>query len=321
MSFFFLSKLFPLKVSVIVVNWKVRELLRSCLRSVYAWTSLPPEMWEIVLVDNDSQDGSVEMVKAEFDEVRLIENKANVGFGAANNQAEKLAGGEYLLLLNPDTELESDAVAKLIAVLEAHPDAGIVGPRLLNGDRTLQRWTAGAFLALSNVATHYLFLDRLLPASLRPKPLYLDRDVDTELDVDWISGACMMIRRTALQSQLFDPRFFMYGEDMELCQRVKAGGWRIIYSPAVSIIHYHGASLKQQEGESLLSALKGPRKFFKMTHGRVALYCLDTVAVIGFVLRAVAFRFAAFACPSRYREKAALTWRYVGMALKVWGAP
>jgi N-acetylglucosaminyl-diphospho-decaprenol L-rhamnosyltransferase len=309
-----------LKVSVIVVNWKVRELLRECLRSLTADTTLAPQDWELFVVDNDSADGSVEMVREAFPQAQLIANKQNLGFGAANNQAAALAGGEYLLLLNPDTKVQDDAVRKLTALLDAQQDIGIVGPRLLNGDLTLQRWTAGAFLALTNAASHYLFLDRLLPRAMRPRPLYLDSDVQHDIDVDWVSGACMAIRRTAVSDGLFDPRFFMYAEDMELCHRVKGNGWRIAYTPSVSIVHYHGASLKQQEGESLLSALKGPRKFFLMTHGRTALYVLDTLALAGFLLRAIGFGIAAVLRPGRYANKAALSWRYVAMAKAVWGS-
>lgn len=310
------------KVAVIIVNWKVRELLRECLRSVYTQGGLPEDGFEVIVVDNNSGDGSVEMVRAEFPQVQLVANDANLGFGAANNQAMELTAAPVLLLLNPDTLVHDGALGGMVARLVNEPTLAIIGCRLLNADGTLQRWTGGAFPNLRNVACHYLFLDRLFPSALRPQSLYLDRDFAAPLDVDWVSGACMAIRRNALGGALFDKRFFMYAEDMELCQRMIHSGWRVSYDPAFSIIHYQGASIQQQETGVMLSSLKSPRYFFLLSHGPLAALALDVLTVTGFAIRWMAYRLAALLRPGcGFEGKARLSCHYLALALKVMVKP
>jgi len=293
-------------VSVVIVNWKVRDLLRDCLKSLLSASGLPPGAMQVIVVDNHSEDGSVEMVAREFPQVIMIDNAENVGFGRANNMALPRCSARYVLLLNPDTVVLQQAVQRLVASMDAAPDVAAMGCRLLNGDGSLQRWTGGAFPRLLNVVSHYLFLDRVLPPGLRPLPLYLERDVQTDMDIDWVSGACMMLRREMLDGKLFDPAFFMYGEDMELCHRLKLAGHRIVYSPLASIIHYQGASMKQQQGDTLLSSLKGPRQFYRQMRGERALWWFDLATVVGFALRCVMYTIASWLRPSRgFAAKAA----------------
>lgn len=293
-------------VSVIIVNWRVRDLLRQCLRSLQSSAGIPAERLQVIVVDNDSRDGSVAMVTAEFPEVALIANPDNPGFGRANNQALPLCRGRYVLLLNPDTVVMDSAVLRMLERMEANPDVAAIGCRLTNADRSLQRWTGGAFPRLWNVASHYLFLDLLLPRGLRAPPLYLTHDAPTDIDVDWVSGACMMLRAAALGGTLFDPRFFMYGEDMELCHRLKLAGHRVLYSPAASIVHFQGASMKQQHGDVLLSALKGPRQFYRQTRGERALWWFDALTVAGFAMRCLLYNAASWIRPRRgFAAKAA----------------
>jgi len=305
-------------VAIIIVNWKVRELLRACLTALAVQLDAGRRASEVIVVDNDSRDGSVEMLRAEFPHVRLLANASNLGFGAANNQAFALTAAPRIVLLNPDTLVRDDALGKMLDVLEAEPEVAIVGCRLLNADGSLQRWTAGAFPSLANVASHNLLLDRLLPRALRPAPLYLDSDVALPRDVGWVSGACMAIRREALGGRLFDPRFFMYAEDMELCRRMHDAGWRVRYEPRASIVHYQGASLQQQRAEVMLSSLKGPRLYFEMVHGRAAAVGLDALTMLGFGLRWAAYRAAAIVRPAAgYCARAASSRLYLGMAWHV----
>jgi GT2 family glycosyltransferase len=293
-------------VSVIIVNWKVRELLRHCLQSVRDAAGLAPQRLQVIVVDNDSGDGSVEMVAAEFPEVALIANADNPGFGRANNQALPLCTGRYILLLNPDTVVLDGAVRRLVEHMDGAPDVAVMGCRLVNADQSLQRWTGGAFPRAWNVANHYLFLDRLLPRSLRPPPLYLDHDAANDIEVDWVSGACMILRASMLDGKLFDSAFFMYGEDMELCHRLKLAGHRVVYTPVASIIHYQGASMKQQQGDVLLSSLKGPRQFYRQMRGERALWWIDLMTVVGFGLRSVLYTIGAWLRPhGSYAAKAA----------------
>jgi hypothetical protein len=284
-------------VSIIIVNWQVRDLLRACLQSLREQAGLPVERFETLVVDNASNDGSAAMVAAEFPEVRLIANAVNVGFGKANNQVLPLCSGRHVLLLNPDTLVLDGAVGRLVALMDAQPRVAVMGCRLLNGDGSLQRWTGGAYPRLLNLVNHYFFVDRLLPSSWRPMPLYLDRDVADDLAVDWVSGACMMLRASALQGHLFNPDYFMYGEDMELCHRLKQAGGQVIYTPRASIVHFQGESMKQQQGEVLLSSLKGPRQFYRQMRGGRGLWLYDLVTVAGFALRWALFGLGSWLRP------------------------
>ncbi len=272
-------------VSIIIVNWNVRELLRGSLQSLRDASGMPAERMQVIVVDNASADGSAAMVAAEFPEVTLLANADNLGFGRANNQALPLCTGRHVLLLNPDTLVLDGAVARMRTLMDAQPDVSVMGCRLLNGDGTLQRWTGGAYPRLANLVNHYFFLDRLLPARWRPMPLYLDRDVPDDMAVDWVSGACMMLRASALQGKLFNPDYFMYGEDMELCHRLKMAGGDVIYTPRATIVHFQGESMKQQQGEVLLSSLKGPRQFYRQMRGGRGLALYDLVTWAGFGLR------------------------------------
>ncbi|HUD34702.1 MAG TPA: glycosyltransferase family 2 protein, partial [Variovorax sp.] len=224
--------------------------------------------------------------------------------------------GDFVLLLNPDTVVEDGGLARLVAHMEARPDVAVTGCRLLNADRSLQRWTGGAYPRLLNVATHYLFIDRLLPPSWRPMPLYLDRDAITDREVDWVSGAVMLLRADRLDGQLFNTKYFMYGEDMELCHRLKQAGGRVVYTPAVSVIHYQGASMKQQQGDVLLSSLKGPRQFYRQMRGGRGLWLYDVVTVGGFGLRWILFGAAGALRPRSDLGAKARSSR--DMALRAW---
>jgi GT2 family glycosyltransferase len=309
-------------VSIIVVNWNVRDLLRECLRSTLEDGGIPPERLELVVVDNDSRDGSVEMVRAEFPQLPLVANRDNVGFGRANNQALPLCHGRHVLLLNPDTRVLPGALAALVRHMDETPDAAAMGCRLLNADGSLQRWTGGAFPRLLNVVTHYFFVDRLLPPGWRPMPLYLDRDVAHDIDVDWVSGAAMILRADRLDGRLFDPHYFMYGEDMELCHRLKAAGGRIVYTPVASIVHYQGESMKQQDADVMLSSLKGPRQFYRQMRGRRGVLAYDLVTVAGFALRALLYGASALlrGGDARLAAKARSSRDLMGRAWRILGS-
>ena len=270
-------------LSVVIVNWNVCDLLRESLLSVRKESTL--EDLEVVVVDNNSTDGSVEMVRAEFPWVRLVVHERNLGFAGGNNAALPLCRGRYVLLLNPDTVVVNRALDRLIAWMDRHPRAAIAGCRLLNTDGSLQRWTGGAFPNLANVLTHNLFLDSLLPARLRPTPLYRVGDGAADEQVQWVSGACLVVRREALDGRLFDESYFMYAEDLELCERVAARGWEVWYTPSASVVHHHGRSLKQQSGQIALSPVRGPRTFFARKRGPASVFMYDVISTSGFFLR------------------------------------
>ncbi|MGZ4056215.1 MAG: glycosyltransferase [Bacteroidia bacterium] len=234
-----------MKLSVIIVNYNVQHFLEQCLHSVRK--AVKNVNTEVFVVDNNSVDGSVMMVKEKFPEVQLIENKKNTGFSYANNQAMRIAKGEYVLLLNPDTVVEEDTFEKVISFMDAHPEAGGLGVKMLDGK--------GNFLPESKrglptpaVAFYKIFgLSRLFPRSKtfgRYHLGFLDKDKTNEVEI--LSGAFMLMRKAALDKVgLLDETFFMYGEDIDLSYRLILGGYKNYYFPETRIIHYKGESTKK----------------------------------------------------------------------------
>jgi GT2 family glycosyltransferase len=190
-------------------------------------------------VDNASADGSAALVQAEFPAVRLIVNDENLGFARANNQGIRASSGRYVVLLNSDTTVPPGALAALVAFMDAHPTAGAVGPRLLRTDGTPQPYAFGGDPTL-----RYL-LARGGNRLIFRRPLH-DWATDAVQEVDWVSGACLMVRRAAIdQAGLLDENIFMYFEDNDWCLRIRQAGWRVIYNPQVAITHIGGQSLAQ----------------------------------------------------------------------------
>ncbi len=297
-------------LSVIIVNWNVRELLSACLTSLHEQSLMAPEQLQVIVVDNASDDGSVDSVRALFPSVTVIANDQNVGFGRANNQALPLCRGDYVLLLNPDTVVLDHAIDGLLERIKLSTDIGAMACRLVNSDGSFQRWTAGGFPSVRRAAVHALCLDRLVPSRWRPESMYLSDDVSEDVDVDWVSGACMLLRREAIQENIFDESYFMYGEDTDLCDRLHRGSWRVVYSPCVTVLHHAGRSMNQQSGSILLTSFKGPRQFYRTRNGSVTLVAYDLMVATGFIARTVAYALLALVQRNR------LTW---GRAVGSWG--
>ncbi len=232
-------------LSVIIVNYNVKYFLEQCLHAVMK--AIHKIEAEVIVVDNNSADGSVQMIAEKFPQVRLIANTINSGFAKANNQAIKLSSARYILLLNPDTVVQEDTFSKCVSYMDAHEKAGCLGVKMIDGK--------GNFLPESKrslptpmVAFYKVFgLSSLFPRSRRFGKYhlgYLSRDEIHEVDV--ISGAFMFIRRSALEKTgLLDEDFFMYGEDIDLSYRFKLAGFENIYYPATEIIHYKGESTRK----------------------------------------------------------------------------
>jgi len=225
-----------LGLSVVIVNWNTASLLRGCLASLIS--SLFDGM-EIVVVDNASSDDSVPMLRHEFPTARVIENDRNVGFSRANNQGILASQGHYILLLNSDTIVPQNALNRLVEFMEQHPDVGACGPRLIRPDGKPQEFAFGNDPTLSYLlrrGTCRLFLRRALH----------DWNTDQIQAVDWVSGACLLVRRQVIdQVGLLDENIFMYFEDNDWCLRMRSSGWRVYYNPTVSVIHIGGQSLAQ----------------------------------------------------------------------------
>jgi len=233
------------KLSIVIVNYNVRYFLEQCLHSVEE--AIEGIEAEVFVVDNNSVDGSNTMVETKFPQFHLIANKENAGFSRANNQAIKIAGGEYILLLNPDTVLEHDTLKKCIQFMDEHPDAGGLGIKMVDGKgKFLPESKRG--LPTPTVAFWKIFgLSSLFPKSKifgKYHLGYLDNDETHEVDV--LSGAFMMLRKTTIEKiGMLDESFFMYGEDIDLSYRITKGGFKNYYFPEARIIHYKGESTKK----------------------------------------------------------------------------
>jgi GT2 family glycosyltransferase/lipopolysaccharide/colanic/teichoic acid biosynthesis glycosyltransferase len=238
-------------ISIIIVSYNVREFLRQSLLSIRkAVANLAAE---IFVVDNASNDGSADMVRREFSEVKLIANRDNIGFARANNQALRQATGRLLVLLNPDTVVQEDTFTAIRAFFEQHPESGMAGCKVLNPDGSLQLACRRSFPTPWVAFTRLSGLSRLFPNSRwfgRYNLTYLPENETAEVEA--ISGSFMAVRRQALdQVGLLDEDFFLYGEDLDWCFRMRAAGWKIHYFPGTQIIHFKGESAKQSDFDNL----------------------------------------------------------------------
>ena len=285
-------------LSIIIVNWNVRDLARKCLLSIRKEMLLPADQYELIVVDNASSDGSADMFRAEFPDVSLIASSVNLGFGAGCNKAYAISRGQFILLLNPDTEVIEHAIDSLLGMMLARSRAAIIAPRLVNVDGSFQSAAGGALPTLLNVAWHYLFLRNTLPARIAPSALFLEGDPREELSIGWVSGASMLLRRAAIGEQIFDESFFMFGEDMDVCSRIRADGWEVVYAGGLSIIHHQGRSFDQQRSLVIrVNAHKGPRRVFAKGRGPISVFLYDTIMFVAFLVRWPAYRILSFLQP------------------------
>lgn len=241
-----------MKLSVVIVNYNVKFFLEQCIHTVnkavcQAEKTFGANSCEVFVVDNDSSDGSCAMMKEKFPEIQLIENKKNLGFSKANNQAIRISQGEYVLLLNPDTVVQEDTFAKIIDFMDSHPDAGGLGVKMIDGSGNFLPESKRA-LPTPEVSFYKIFgLSSLFPKSRKFGKYhlgYLSKDETNEVDV--LSGAFMMLRKEALdKAGLLDEAFFMYGEDIDLSYRITLAGYKNYYYPGTAIIHYKGESTKK----------------------------------------------------------------------------
>lgn len=249
-------------LSVIIVNWNTRELLAQCLHSVY--NTAGDLSLEVFVVDNASTDGSAAMVRERFPQVRLIENAENVGFARANNQAIRLATGRYVLLLNSDTRALSGALSSLVDFMDAHPQAGAAGARLLNANGTLQP-SCHRMLTPWREFWRLLYLEHMHRTVTYPMGSW---DVRSPRAVEVIKGACLMVRHAALvQVGLLDESYFMYTEEVDLCYRLRRAGWLLYWVPLAQVIHYGEASSRQVAEAMFVQLYRSKVQFYRKTGG------------------------------------------------------
>jgi len=254
-------------LSIIIVNWNVKDYLRQCINSIYKETDRISI--EIIVVDNASTDCSVDMITKEFPKVRLIRNDENVGFSRANNQGISISNGKYLLFLNPDTIIINKSIEKLYYFLVMNREAVVVGPMILNADEnTIQYQGArtfptlwNEFCGLSEISIHFKNI---------PSFSYINLDYWDHKEsryVELISGACMMCRKEIVEKiNLFDEDYFLYADDVDFCFRMREYG-SIYYLAEAKIIHYGGQSSQQSEDDLWLLRCDSTRIFFKKNKG------------------------------------------------------
>ena len=232
-------------LSIIIVNYNVKEFLQNLLYSISKASS--NTTMEIIIVDNASDDGSVELIREKFPSVQIISNEKNQGFGKANNQALQIAKGKHILLINPDTIVSEDTFDMLIDFFEKNPEAGLAGCKILNPDGSLQLACRRSFPGPWTSFCKVTGLSNLFPKSkifARYNLTYLSEDETYEVDA--ISGSFMMMRKEVYDTVGgFDEEFFMYGEDLDLCYRIQKAGYKVFYFHNTQIIHYKGESTKR----------------------------------------------------------------------------
>jgi N-acetylglucosaminyl-diphospho-decaprenol L-rhamnosyltransferase len=277
-------------LSVIVVSYNTRDLLRRCLQSLAEAANEGLSLHTIV-VDNASPDGSAAMVAAEFPSVELVRNERNLGFAAATNIGLKRANARYLLLLNPDTEVKAGALPALVSFMDAHPRAAVAGPSLVYGDGTPQhscfRFPTLAMQFLDLFPLHH----RLLNSRLNGRyPL----DQKTPFEVDHPLGACMIIRPRVLeQVGLLDEGFFIYCEEVDWCWRAKKAGWRVYCVPEAVIVHHSGQSTRQFADKMYVELYRSRYRLFAKHYGPVRQVAVRLIIRLGLAKRAFADRRAA----------------------------
>ena len=254
-------------LSIVIVNWNVRDLLQSCVTSILQPTNRLANP-QIIVVDNASSDGSVAMVQAEFPHVTVIANTENRGFTVANNQGISIAQGRYVLLLNADTEVPGDALSALIEYMDANPDVGLAGPQLLYPNGQVQssrrRFPTKATLFLEST-----WHQSLAPRSILEHYYVLDKPDDAITDVDWVMGAAMLIRRQVIQQVGgMDEGFFMYSEELDWCRRIKGAGWRVVYYPLAQVVHHEGKSSEQAVPARHINFQRSKIRYAAKYHGR-----------------------------------------------------
>lgn len=273
-------------LSIIIVSFNSRRHLDQCLGSIF--NNPIKSSYELIVVDNNSSDGTVEFVQKACPQGRIIINRENKGFAAANNQAFKVVQGRYLLLLNPDTIVRNGSLDELVAFMDSHDNCGAAGTTLLNSDGKVQP-TGVKFPGLWNMFVESVFLDRLFPRSRifgRHKEGY--EEGRSPRSVDYVQGTCLIVRSgTLAEVGSFDDRFFMYFEEVDWCWRMKKAGWRVCLCPSVTIIHLGGEIRGHFDEHRLMYYHKSLLQFSTIHYGvgrtvlfRILIFCRSLIRVV-----------------------------------------
>jgi N-acetylglucosaminyl-diphospho-decaprenol L-rhamnosyltransferase len=301
-------------ISIIIVSWNTARFLENCLASIL--TDLPTSPIEIWVVDNASSDDSPRMVRERFPQVHLIENRENVGFARANNQAIQRCTGKYILLLNPDTLVAAGALQALTNFLDDHPEAGAAGARILNPDGSLQI-SSHPRPTLSRELWRLFHLDRLLPYAEYPQKKW---ETDQPREVDVLIGACLLLRKDVLdQVGFLDEDYFMYSEEVDLCYRIQSAGWQLFWVPQADVVHFGGQSTQQVPTEMFLNLYHSKIKYFRKHYGWTAAQIYKLILRLAALSRLTLAPFVIFERSSRRRKHLTLVDRYWRLVLALPG--
>lgn len=296
-------KEFMPSLSIVIVNWNTREMLRECLQSVFMTTGALD--FEVIVVDNASEDGSVAMVKADFPQAHLICNTENRGFAAANNQGFAVSAGEHILLLNSDTIVHEDVLEKSVEWLDTHPDVGAMGCRVLNTDGSVQK-TCSMYPSLLN---QFLLTSGLSKLSW---PRFFSRyqmdgwQRDDEREVEVISGCYLLVRKTVIDEVgVLDESFFFFGEETDWCKRMRDAGWVLMFAPVGEITHHGGGSVKSLNDKRDVMLSEAIIRLHRKHSGLVGALAAFVIILSFNGSRAIAWSLASLVASSlRARERA-----------------
>lgn len=268
-------------VSIVIVNYNTRDYLKDSLGSIYSQKNNIP--YEVIVVDNNSTDGSKLLWRdSEFKNIKFIENKENLGFARGCNQGIALSKGRYILVLNPDTVVLNDAIEKMVRFMDENKSVGISGPKILNPDGTIQyscrKFPNHLFILFGR---NSIFTKVSPNNRFSKKYLMSDWNHDENREVDWVSGASLMLRRELIDDiGLFDENFFMFNEDVDICLRAKKAGWSVKYFAEASVIHYIGSSHGKVANRLIIERHKGMAHFYHKHYKKNLICTMITDAAI-----------------------------------------
>ena len=279
-----LNKTKNMKLSIIIVSWNVCQDIINCLDSIYGCHASKP--FEVIVIDNASSDGSTQEIRKKFPKVTCVANDKNYGFAGANNQGIKLAKGEYLLFLNPDTIMHSGASDYLVNFMDSTKDVGACGPKLLNEDGSLQR-SVRQFPSYRGALYRFTFLNhfKIFKNNYR-NWLMKEFDHKNQRDVDQLMGAALLVRKSIIDKiGGFDENFFMYYEEVDLCYRIKQYGQRIVFLPQVCITHLGGRSSQQIPAAKRIMMLRSLLEYFRKNHRTGISFLFNCIFKTGIIIR------------------------------------
>ena len=291
------------KLSIIIVNYNSGEELIVCIKSIRRY--LTNVSYEIIVVDNNSTDNSRELLRINFKNIQKIFLKKNTGYAFANNYAMEQCNGDYILLLNPDTYIKNNSIKQMIDFLDSKPDVGVLGPLLIDPNGKIQLPSSN-FPDLKQQILYMLSCKFLLNRIARSSEQRVALKLKNPFEVDWVSGACFMLKRTIYETiGGLDERFFLYAEDVDWCIRIKDSGWKIFCHPSIEVVHIRGVSSKKKIYSLLTTRYKSNLYFAKKHFSSSQIFILRLIVLSGLFFRLILTPVIKFMKPNESRLRMA----------------